>query len=165
MDRRNKPVQGAGFAHRGRDLGRGFGQNADFFVFEDAGRHRLHHQNTLQHAPVYEWNTQKGLKGIFSRFLEVLEARMVLHLFHRDRAHLFRHQPGQTLVHRHAQSANALRPQAEGRGQHQIGPVRLQKIGRTHIRIESPGDQGHHIHEGFGGFAALLREVPNLLQG
>ena len=51
------------------------------------------------------------------------------------------------------------------RGQHQIGAIRLQQIGRTDVRLKSLGDQRDHVHQRLGGLAAFRREVGDLLQG
>jgi predicted esterase YcpF (UPF0227 family) len=64
---------------------------------EDARLHRLHHQNALQHAAIDERNSQERVVIILARLAEVLEARMILDLFHGHRADLFRDQAGQSL--------------------------------------------------------------------
>ena len=65
----------------------------------------------------------------------------------------------------HAKSANALRAKSDGRGQHQIGAVGFEQIRRTDIGLKPFGDQGDHVHQGFGGLAALRRQIADLLQG
>ena len=56
------------------------------------------------------------------------------------------------------------RAQAQSRGQHQVGPVRLQQIRRAHIGLKPPRDQRHHVHQRFRGLAAFPREVADFLQ-
>ncbi len=73
--------------------------------------------------------------------------------------------PGQTFVQRHAQGADAGAAQAQRRGQHQVGAVRLQKIRRAHVGLKPPGDQSDHVHEGLGRLAALRRQVADLFHG
>ena len=81
---------------------------------------------------------------------------MRLHLLDCDRAHLLRNESGQAFVQTHAQGANALRPQTQRGREHQVGAVRLQQVGRTDIRMKTAGDQRHHVHQRFGGLAALV---------
>ena len=74
---------------------------------------------------------------------KILEARMVLRLAPTATGtHLLGHQPGQTFVQRHAQRADALRTKAERRGQHQVGAIRLQQIGRADIGARNAGRSG-----------------------
>ena len=96
---------------------------------------------------------------VFAGFAEILEARMIFDLLDGHRAHLFGHQAGQAFVHRHAKRANALRAKPDGRGQHQVGAIRLQQIRRTDVGLKAPGDQGDHVHQGLGRLAAFRREV------
>ena len=107
----------------------------------------LHHQNTLQNAPIDQRYAEKRLVGIFARLPKILEPRMVLHLFHRYRPHLFRHQPGEPLVHRQPERADALAAKSDGRRQHQVGAIRFQQICRADVGVESLGDERDHIHE------------------
>jgi len=60
---------------------------------------------------------------ILAGFGKILEAGMTPHLLHGHRTNLFRDQPGEPFVNRHAQLANAFLTQPEGRGQNQIGAV------------------------------------------
>ena len=66
--------------------------------------------------------------SILARIPKILEPGMVLHLFHRNRPHQFRDQPGQPLMHRHPQAADALPAKSNGRRQHQVGAIRFHKI-------------------------------------
>ena len=130
-----------------------------------AGFDGLHHQHALQNAAIDQRNAEKRLIVVLTGFAEILEAGMILGVLHGHRTHLLRHQAGETFVNGHAQGANALRAQPHGRGQHQIGAVGLQQIGRADIGLESFGDQRDDIHQGLGGFAALGCQIADLLQG
>ena len=55
----------------------------------------------------------------------------------------------------HAHFADAARMQPYRGGQHEIGPVGLEQVGRAHLGVETGGDQGHHFHERIGGLAAI----------
>jgi hypothetical protein len=55
--------------------------------------------------------------------------------------------------------------EAEGRGQDQVGSIRLEQIGGTHISPEPGGDQGDYVHEGVGSFAALFGEACDFFHG
>ena len=147
-----------------RDLGGGLGQHPHFIFAKDAGLDGLHHQNALQHAAIDQRNAEERLVSIFAGFLEVLEAGMVFDLLHGDRTHLLGDQARQSFVDAHPQSANALRAKSEGRGQHQVGPVRFQQVGRTDVGLKPLGNQGDDVHQGLGGLAASFGEVADFLQ-
>ena len=89
---------------------------------------------------------------------------MPFHLLHRDGSNLLGHQSRQAFLDRHSQSADAFVAQSESRGQHQVGPVRLEQIGRTHVGLKAPGNQRHHVHQRFRGLSAFLREVADFFQ-
>jgi hypothetical protein len=89
---------------------------------------------------------------------------MVFNLLHGYRPHLFRHKARETFVYCHTKSANTLRPKSEGRGQHKVGSVRFQQVGRTNIGLKPASNQSNHIHEGLGWFAALRRQIADLFQ-
>ncbi len=67
-------------------------------------------------------------------------------------------------MNRHAKLADALPPQPHCRSEHQVGPVGLQQICGTHVGFKALGNQGHHVHEGFGGLTLLGCEIRNLLE-
>ena len=161
---RDEAVQRARFADHRRHLRGRLHQHPHFVVAKDARLDGLHHQHALQNASIDQRNAQKRLVGIFARFAEILEARMVLDLLHGDRPHLFGNQTRQPFVQRHAQRADALRAKPDSRGQHQIGAVRLQQIGRADVGLKAPGDQRHHVHQRLGGLAALGRQIADLFQ-
>ena len=58
----------------------------------------LHDQHALQNAAIDERNAEKRLIGVFARFAEILEARMIFHLLDGDGTHLFRHQAREAFV-------------------------------------------------------------------
>ena len=124
----------------------------------------LHDQNALQNAAIDERNSEERLVGVFARFTEVFEARMIFDLLDGDRPHLFRHKAREPFVHCHAKSADALRAKSERRGQHEVGSVRFQQIGRTDVGLKPASDQSDDIHEGLGWLAALRREIADLFQ-
>ncbi len=92
LDRRDETVEGAGFAHHGRNPLRGLGEQTNLIFRKDPRLHGLNHQNALQHAAIDQRNSQERLVSILAGFAEVLEARMGPDLFHRHRANLFRDQ-------------------------------------------------------------------------
>ncbi|MGD1097405.1 MAG: hypothetical protein ABSB35_36140 [Bryobacteraceae bacterium] len=61
-------------------------------------------------------------------------------------------------------SADTFPAKSEGRGQHEVGPIRFQQIRRTNIGLKSARNQGHDVHESLGRLAAVLSEVPDLFQ-
>ena len=118
-----------------------------------------------RHAAVDHRHAEKRLIVFLARFAEIFEARMRFHLMHGDRPHLFRHQSGKSFVQTQAQRTDALRPQADGGGQHEIGAVRLQQIGGANVGLEAPRDQRHNVHQSFGRLAAFLGQVADFLHG
>ena len=118
----------------------------------------------MQNAAIDERNSEERLVGVFTRFPEVFEARMILYLLYGHRPHLFRHKSRETFVYCHAKSADTLRAKSERRGQHEVGSVRFQQIGRTDIGLKPASNQCDDIHEGLGWLAALRREIADLLQ-
>ncbi len=101
---------------------------------------------------------------LFARLLEVFEAGMIPGVLHRDRHHPLGDQAGEAFAEGHAQGADASRVEAEGRGQDQVGSIRLEQIGGTDIGPEPGGDQGDYVHEGVGGFAPLFGEARDFFQ-
>jgi hypothetical protein len=71
---------------------------------------------------------------------------MVFYLLYRHRSHSFRDQARQTLMQSHAQSANTLGTKSQSRGQHQVGPVRLQQVCGTNVSLKTLGDQSDNVH-------------------
>src|ERR1700722_13211729 len=67
-------------------------------------------------------------------------------------------------MHTHAQDTDSLAAKSESRGQHKIGAIRFQQIGRAHVRPKSLGNEGDHVHESLGRFTALMREIGNFLE-
>ena len=96
--------------------------------------------------------------------VEVLEARMVHHIIDRNRLHLFRDQAGEPLAQGHAQRADRTGMQAQGRREHHVRAIRLEQVGRAHIRPEPFGNQCHNIHQRIGRLAALSSEIRKLFQ-
>ena len=164
LQRSDKAIQRSRLAHDRSHLRRRFRQHANFIFAEDAGLDGLHHQHALQNAAIDQRNAQERLVGLFAGLPEVLEPRMILDLRDRNRPHLFRHQARQPFVDRHAQVADALAAQSDGRGQHQVGAIRLQQVGRAHVGAKPLGDQGHHVHQRLRRLAALGRQVADFLQ-
>ena len=58
----------------------------------------LNDENALQKALIDEGNSEKRVVSVFAGFAEVLETGMILHLLHRDRTQLLRHQARQTFM-------------------------------------------------------------------
>ena len=160
----DEAIQRARLAHHRRDLRGRLGQHLDFVVRESARLDRLHHQNALQNSAIDQRHAEKGLVGLFARFAEILEARMILDLLDGHRLHLFGHQAREPFVQRHPQRADALRAQSDRRGQHQIGAVRLQQVGGANIGLEALGDQRDHVHQRLRRLAALRRKIADFLQ-
>jgi hypothetical protein len=78
---------------------------------------------------------------------------------------MFCHQANQPLMQRQAQSADALRAKAQGGGQNQVGSIRLEQVCGTNIGPKAFGDDSYHVHQGFGGLAAVLRQIAYFLEG
>ena len=135
-----------------------------FLVRKAAGLYRLHHQHSLQHPAIDQRDSQKRVIAFLPRLAEELETRMLPHLFHGHRAHLLGDHSRQAFVQRHAQRADGLPPQAERRGQHEIGAIRFQQVGGADIGLEAPGNQRDHIHQRFRGLAAFPGQRAEFVQ-
>src|SRR5215471_6749157 len=109
----NEAVEGARLTDDGRHLIGGLGQHADFVFRENPRLDGLYDQDTLKHSSVDQGNAEKRLESVFTRFLEILEAWMSLHLLHSHRANLLRNQAGESFLHRHAESADAFAAQSK----------------------------------------------------
>ena len=161
----NEAIQSAGLAHYGGNLGGGFTQHPHFLLPIDPWSDGLNYQYALQNTTIYQWNSQERLISVLACFTEIFKTWMSFHLFHRDRGNLLRHQPCQSFVQSHAKGSHALGAEPESRRQHQVRSIRFQQIRRANISLKTFGDQGDDIHESFGGFAALSRQVTDLIQG
>ncbi len=128
LRRSNESVQRASLAHHRRHLVGRLHQHANFILPEDPRVLGLHNQNSLQDPAVDQRYAQERSVFFFPRFFEVLESRMILHVVHGHRQHLFRHQPGKPLAERHAQFADRSRVQPKCRRQHQVRSIRLKQI-------------------------------------
>ncbi len=124
----------------------------------------LHNQDPLQHPAVDQRHAEERVVLLFARLLEILVARMLARILHRNRPHLLSNQPHQALAERHAQGADATWMQTESRRKHQVRSIRLEQVRRTHIGPEARCHQRHHLHECVGGFAPVLGEVCDLIQ-
>ena len=116
----DESIESAGFADHGRHLRGRLRQHPNLVFLKNPGFGCLNHQHTLQNTSIDERDPQEGLVGIFAGLAKVLEARMVLHLLHGDRTHLFRYQSGQTFVQRQPQSSDTFAAKPQRRGQHQV---------------------------------------------
>ena len=65
----------------------------------------------------------------------------------------------------HAQLADAAWAQAEGGGKNQVGAVGLEKVSGADVGLEALGDEGDDVHQRFGGFAFLAREIADFVEG
>ena len=165
LDRRDETVEGAGFAHHVRYPVRSLGKQANLIFREDSRLHGLNHQHALQHATIDQGNSQERLVSIFAGFAEILEARMIPDLFDSHWADLFRNQADQSFIDCHAKLADGFMAKPQGRGEHEIGAVRFEQVGGANIGAKSPGNQGDHVHQGFGRLAGLRRQVRDFLPG
>ena len=163
LHRNNKAVQRAGLAHHWRDLGGGLSEHPNLILAKDPGLDRLDNENAKQNGSIDEWNTEKRLVGIFTRFTKVLEPRVILHLLHGDREHVFGDKARETFVQSEAKSANTLTPKSHCCGQHEVGSIGFQQIHRTHIGLKTFRDQSDHIHESRGRSAAF-RQISDFFQ-
>ncbi len=89
---------------------------------------------------------------------------MGLHVFDGNRAYLLGYEPRQPFIQRHAKLADTTRAKSEGRGEHQVGAIRLQQICRANVGVESAGNQCHHIHQRFRRLAAFGRQVIDFIE-
>ena len=65
--------------------------------------------------------------------MEVLEPRMRRRVVDDDRAHLLGDQADQPFGEPHADAADALGAQADGRGEHEIRAIGLQQVDRADV--------------------------------
>ncbi len=161
----DEAIQCARLADHRRHLAGCFDESANLALAEDPWILGLNHQHTLQYAAIDEGHTEKGVIDFLTRFLEILEAGMLADIVDGHRHHLFRHQPGEAFVERHAQCADATWVEPKGSRQHQVRSIRLKQIGRANIGFEPRGDQCHDIHQRVGGLATSLSEVLDFLGG
>ena len=124
----------------------------------------LQDQDALQHAAIDQRNTEKALVSVFSCFAKIFETRMFLCVREGKRPHLFGNQSGEAFTERHAQCADALRPEATRCGEHEICAVWLEQINRADIGLESARDQCHHIAESFCRLATVFCQISNFFQ-
>ena len=161
----NKAIEGPRFAYHRPNLDCRLDQHPHFILAKDPGRDGLDHQDSLQNAAIDQGNAEEGLVCVFAGFTEVLEARMVLHLLHRDRTHSLRDQPGEAFMDSHAQGANALRTKPNRRCQHQVGAVRFKQISGADIGLKALGNQGDYVHQGLGRLATFSGQIGDFFQG
>jgi hypothetical protein len=105
---RDKAIQSAGFAYRGRNLICGLREHSDFIFAKGPGRDGLYHQNSLENATVNQGNTEKRLVIVFAGLAEIFKAGMLVSVLFGHRTYLLCHQAGEPFMDTHAQSANAL---------------------------------------------------------
>ncbi len=145
----NEAVHRACFAHHGGDLGGHFHEHSNLFLAKHAGLLGLDNEDALKNATIDERHAKERLVRLLAGFLEILEAGMVFHLFGGHRAHLLGNQTGETFVQRHPKIADALRPKSKGGGQHEVGSIGFQQVGRANIGIEPVRNRRNHVHQGF----------------
>ncbi len=163
LGRRDETIEGAGFAHHGRNPVRSLREQTNLSFREDPRLQGLNHQNTLQHTSINEGNSEERLIIILAGFAEILKARMIFYVFNGHRADLFRDQAGESFIDGHAKLADALGAKPERRCQHEIGAVGLKQVGGANIGTKPSGNQGNHVHQGLGRLAGLRRQVRNFV--
>ncbi len=161
---RDEAIERAGLADHGRHLHGGGDQHARILLAELAHGGGLQHQHALQRAAVNQGNAQERLVGILAGFAKVLETGMLVDLLDRHRTHLLGDQADQALVQAQAQGADGLGAEPDRRGQHQIGAIGFEQVGRAHLGLEAPGNQGGNLHEDLSRFAAPLRQTAYFLK-
>jgi len=124
----------------------------------------LNDENTLENASINERNTEERLVSILAGLTEIFEARMIPDLFNGNRTNLLGNESRETLMERHAQSTNTFMAKSKRRRQDKVGSIGLQQVRRTHIGLETPGDQRDDVHQRVGGFSGLLRQFRNFFQ-
>ncbi len=77
---------------------------------------------------------------------------------------LLGNQTGEPLMQPHAEGTNALRTQADGCCQHQIGTVWLQQVSGADIGLKAVGDERHYVHQGLGRLASTGSQTPDFVQ-
>ena len=80
------------------------------------------------------------------------------------RPQLLGDQAGQAFGQPHADAADALGPQADGRGQHQVGAIGLEQVDRADVGVEPPLNQVDDVGQRLGGVAALRDEPADFLE-
>ncbi len=88
---------------------------------------------------------------------------MIPDVFNGHRADLFRDQAGESFIDRHAKLANTFMAKPERRCQNKIGAVWFQQVGGANVCAKPAGNQGDHVHQGFGRLAGLRRQVRNFV--
>ena len=66
-------------------------------------------------------------------------------------------RPDQPFAEPHPDAADALGPQADRGGQHQVGAIGLEQVHRADVGLEPPLNQVHDVRQRLRGAAALLR--------
>lgn len=166
LERPDRLVALADLRDEGTDLARRQQQRGDLVVGEAALLDRLHDQHALQQLPVDQGDAEERVVRVLAGLREVLEARMPLHVRRLDRPQLLGDQPRESFVQLHPDLADALGAQADGGGQHQMGPVRFEQVYRAdvhpHPGLELPdaGRQGRRRVAGSCGQAHASRESP-----
>jgi hypothetical protein len=137
LGRSDKAIEGAGFADDGGDLIGGFSEHPYFVVAEDAGFLGLHDEDALENAAIDERDTEEGAILLFAGFLEVFVAGVTAGIIDGDGADLFGDKAGKPFMKGHAESADAVRMEAERSGKDEIGTVRFEQICGADVCVEA----------------------------
>jgi hypothetical protein len=124
----------------------------------------LHDQHTLQQAAVGDRHAEERAIRIFARLRKVLETGMLGRVGEDLWSHLLGHETRQAFGDPHPHAADALRPQADRCGQHEIGSIRLQQVHRAHVGFEPALDQVHDVGQRLRGAPALGNQPADLLE-
>ena len=119
----------------------------------------LHDQHALQQPAIDDRHAEERAVRVLAGLAEVLEARMRRRVGDDLRPQLLGDQAGQALGQPHADAADALRPQADRRRQHQVGAIGLEQVDRADVGLEPLLNQVDDVGQRLGGLP-LSRDQP-----
>ena len=130
-------------------------EHAHVLVGEGPRFRCLDDEHTLEHAAVHDRHAEKRAESVLADVAEILEAGMRDRIRHDDRLRLLGDETGESFGHPHAHLTDALRTQADGGRQYEVGAILLEHVHRAHVSREPLLNQVHDVGERFRGIAAV----------
>ncbi len=152
------------FGHDRRHLRAGHRQQPHVLGAEGPGFDGLDDEHALQQPALDDRHAEKRAIGVFARLGKVLEAGMRGGIGDKLRPHALGDEAGQALRQSHADAADALGAQADGRRQHEIGAIGFEEVDRADVGLEPPLDQMDDVVEGFRRVAARRHQPADFFQ-